>query len=236
MTAGTARFEHLQVIRDGVPHAGALNMALDEVLLQNPGDTPLLRFYRWAQPTVTFGYFEPSGAARRVAKGREIIRRLTGGGIVEHGDDVTFTLIIPRGVPFARLRSVESYRQIHAALARALECGGVAVQAQEDEPSPPADSSQPNSCFERPVLHDLITSGTKVAGGAQRRTRFGLLHQGSIRPDPVRAALWRENLGREFPLALARFCEERNLAPDEIMRAELLASAKYATPAWTDRV
>ena len=38
-----------------------------------------------------------------------------------------------------------------------------------------------SSCFEKPVEWDLIDeSGEKVAGAGQRRTRKGLLHQGSI--------------------------------------------------------
>lgn len=236
MTGGALPFERLQVIVDDVPRNGALNMALDEVLLQSPVVLPLLRFYQWERPAVTFGYFEPAEAARRVARGREIVRRLTGGGIVEHGDDLTFTLIVPRTDAFARLRSAESYRQVHDALARALEQGGLLSQTHPDLPTDRASDGRPNACFERPVLHDLMAGSRKVAGGAQRRTRAGLLHQGSVQPGALPGHPWREIVGREFPRALAHACEARAFTSDEIARARLLVAARYASADWTDRV
>jgi len=65
---------------------------------------------------------------------------------------------------------------IHSALAVSLRKAGhdiELVQADYD-----VDSS---SCFEKPVAWDLIDRRRqKVAGAGQRRTRKGLLHQGSI--------------------------------------------------------
>lgn len=237
--AGTLCFERLQVIQDDAARPGALNMALDEVLLNDPADVARLRFYRWAQPTVSFGYFDPVESARRVARGREIVRRLTGGGIVEHGADLTFTLVVPRADAFTRLRSAESYRLIHAAVASALACCGLAALAHDDPAPARVDDGQPNACFERPVLHDLIASGKKVVGGAQRRNRVGLMHQGSVRfgsAGGVPEGLWEDALRRELPLALSRTCANRSHTADEITRAGALAAAKYATSAWTGRV
>ena len=102
----------------------------------------------------------------------------------------------------------------------------------------PAASSLVNACFERPVLHDLVAGGRKIAGGAQRRNRTGLLHQGSIRldfPDADTLAAWKTRLGGELPRALGELCEERGPTSEELARAHVLAAAKYATAAWTDR-
>ena len=230
-------FERLHVSRDPVARSGAVNMALDEVLLDTAGDAVLLRLYGWAEPTVSFGCFETAASARQVACGRGVVRRWTGGGIVEHGEDLTYSLCVPRSCPFAALRGAESYRRIHAAVARALgRCGTSA--ASHEAPGTPTAASTVNACFERPVLHDLIDGGRKIAGGAQRRNRTGLLHQGSIRinfPNPDLLAAWKTSMGLELPFALGEHCEERGLTPENLSRAHALAAAKYATAAWTDR-
>ena len=209
-------------------------MALDEVLLHSAADGVLLRLYAWAEPTVSFGYFEHSRSARRVALGRNIVRRWTGGGIVEHGDDLTYSLCVPRSCDFANLRSHESYRRIHACLADALQrCGTSSASHVGPEVVPPVPVHA-NACFERPVLHDLLVAGRKVAGGAQRRNRVGLLHQGSVRIGLVDPA-WKNDLWSVLPTVLADRHEERTLTPDEITQAQTLATTKYATTAWTDR-
>lgn len=212
-------------------------MALDEVLLARATDDAVLRLYVWSEPTVSFGYFEPSLSAKRAAQGRATVRRWTGGGIVEHGDDLTYSLCVPRSCVFAGLRSAESYRRIHAAVAHALKKSGLPVESHASRLSSP-NSPHGNACFDRPVLHDLLADGRKVAGGAQRRSRGGLLHQGSVRllSDAADAyAGWRERMWRELPAALAGFCDERSLTAEEISQAEALALSKYATAAWTDR-
>ncbi len=210
-------------------------MALDEVLLHSTASVPLLRLYVWAEPTVSFGYFEPSSSARRVALGRKIVRRWTGGGIVEHGDDLTYSLCVPRSCGFANLRSTESYRRIHAGVAHALRQGGASIASHIDLDATPPAASHANACFERPVLHDLLAKGHKVAGGAQRRNRVGLLHQGSVRIGLDDLA-WKTDLWRALPAVLADVYEEKTLTADEISQALTLASAKYAATAWTDRL
>ena len=235
--AGEGRcFERLLVIDDLEPRTGPVNMALDEVLLNgSPNGPPLLRFYRWASSAVSFGYFEPVAAARRFARGREVVRRMTGGGLVEHGEDLTFTLIVPRPAPFVNLRSNETYQQIHAALALVLDQGGLRVDFHLESVLP-APTTDGNACFQRPVRHDLTAGGRKIAGGAQRRTRAGLLHQGSVLLAGVLDADWMETTRRTLPVALAWNHEPRPLSDAESARAEDLAAAKYATGEWTDRI
>ena len=43
--------------RDPVARSGEEAMAVDEALLEW-GEKPVLRAYRWAEPTVTYGYFD----------------------------------------------------------------------------------------------------------------------------------------------------------------------------------
>ena len=49
-------FGTLQVCHDICPHAAAMHMAIDEALLES-ATIPLIRFYRWRSPAVSFGYF-----------------------------------------------------------------------------------------------------------------------------------------------------------------------------------
>jgi lipoate-protein ligase A len=95
-------FDHLCEVHDPEPHAAALNMAIDEALLRTARE-PLLRIYRWARPAVSFGYFGKWADVHRAWPEREAVRRWTGGGIVPHGDDLTYSLIVPREHPFASL-------------------------------------------------------------------------------------------------------------------------------------
>ena len=208
-------------VLDPEPHDAALNMAIDETLLR-AASRPTLRIYRWARPAVSFGYFGKWSDALAAGPGREIVRRWTGGGIVPHGDDLTFSLIVPRAHPFFAVSPRESYRAIHECVAKAL--GDASLAATAVSQSSPA-------CFENPVQHDVLIADRKVAGGAQRRTKCGLLHQGSIQnvdaPAPLSAAL-----KREFSKRLSTF----PLNSKSQIAAALLAQKKYATDEWTRRV
>ncbi len=85
----------LLVLHDLEPRAAALNMALDEALLQTVTQ-PVLRFYRWRRPALSFGYFGRFADVAAEASARELVRRWTGGGIVLHGADLTYSIILPR--------------------------------------------------------------------------------------------------------------------------------------------
>ena len=78
------------------PHSPAWNMAADEALLQNAPatGTPLLRCYAWDRPAVSIGYVQRLDAA---PEGFAAVRRPTGGGIVYHDYDFTFSVAFPMG-------------------------------------------------------------------------------------------------------------------------------------------
>lgn len=179
--------------------AGAAeNMAVDFLLLQRYPEeraaSPRFRHYGWRGPAFTFGYSqkiawvreqlaaEMENAATRV----ELCRRQTGGGIVDHRDDWTYTLVIPRGHPLEEVRASESYRAIHTAIAGALQAQGVPALVKPCEDScdaePEEKPAQPGVCFTRAETFDVIhaDTGAKIAGAAQKRTKHGLLFQGSL--------------------------------------------------------
>ena len=87
-------------------------------------------------------------------------------------------------------------------------------------------------CFQNPVAGDVVADdGAKLAGGAQRRGKNGMLHQGSIA-----ASIPSDRLVRGFCDMLGAEFAEYALTPDEAALAGQLAVEKYATEAWNHRV
>lgn len=168
----------------------AENMAMDFLLLQRyPRAVPRFRHYGWRGPAFTFGYSQKIALVREslaaVEPPFELIRRATGGGIVDHREDWTFALVIPRGHPLEELRATQSYREVHEALAEALRAQGVTAKTKPcvDEPEEGAAAPGPAGvCFQRAEIYDVVNerTGEKIAGAAQKRNKHGLLFQGSI--------------------------------------------------------
>lgn len=221
----------LHVWKDDVFRSAAENMALDETLLgwTLASGAAGIRLYHWDHPASTIGYFERSGPHSDSATASPV-RRFTGGGLVEHGEDLTFALAIPTRSDLARNDTATRYRRIHEALAAALIDAGVSTS-----PVPPDHGATPGPCFMHPVPWDLIDpgSGKKLAGGAQRRSRGAVLHQGSVRlPSDLRApdAAWIPGfLSRlaESPLPLGAGIRGRL-----IVESRGLAASRYGDAAW----
>lgn len=208
---------------DATPRCGAWNMAVDQAWLEREG-APLLRAYAWDRPTVTIGYAQNWAKLADALPGWPVVRRWTGGGVVFHHEDATYTLAVPGGHPWAETRPVESYRLIHGSLAAALAAAGHAGCRLAG----PEDVKDLPFCFEAPALHDVVRGTVKVAGAGQRRGRLGLLHQGSVQQARVDAAFWRGWARR-----LGRVVREVAEPPPEVLaRAEELAARRYAQECW----
>ena len=168
-------FPHLIVFPDPTPGDGPHNMAVDQALLEL-ATAPVLRAYRWSRPYLSIGYFQRLSDIEN-PENLPVVRRWTGGGTVPHIDDWTFSLIVPKPHPFSAITPAESYCIIHRAVAAALEESGFPNLALSSAPPPISPS---RSCFTAPVADDILCGTQKIAGGAQRRSKLGLLHQGSI--------------------------------------------------------
>jgi len=168
----------------------AWNMALDAALLQSAAQTgkPILRFYSWTQPAATFGYFQKYSEVEKLTPLRPLIRRTTGGGIVPHDADWTYSLGFPPDDAWFRLSACESYQRAHGWIRDAFTKLGVTTEL-----APSARIALPGQCFEGHEKHDLLWHGKKIAGAAQRRNKLGLLIQGSVQPPPAIAkADWQK--------------------------------------------
>lgn len=225
-------FARLVLLDDPQPRTAAMNMAVDEMLLTGLAGQPLLRIYRWTRPSVSIGCFDPVEPAMQRWPTHDLVRRWTGGGMVEHGSDLTFSLLVPRSQPLALLPASESYRVIHEAVAGALSRTGIAAGTLD----PPSKSVPGGSraCFENPVAFDLLVADRKVAGGAQRRTKSGLLHQGSVQNNQLAAAALTA-LANALPQVFGQNLEGRALSPAELDLASTLAAEKYGSEAWLRR-
>lgn len=157
----------------------AFNMALDEVLLAeiNRLGHPLLRFYGWAQPAATFGYSQCWACVVTLTTLRPLIRRPTGGGLVLHDQDWTYSVVLPAGHAWSQLRARDSYRRVHDWVRESLIGLGIAATL-----APEAQPGIPGACFAGAEESDVVHGRDKIAGAAQRRNRQGLLIQGSVRP------------------------------------------------------
>ncbi len=204
--------------------ASAWNMAVDEALLHHV-QTPVLRIYGWEEAAVTIGYFQ---STQVVPEGRPFVRRYTGGGLVDHARDLTYTIVLPRDHPVALSGTSGSYCTIHRAVASALNrCGFPACLVESSQ------AGDDPACFRKPVLHDLLLDGKKCAGAAQRRNRLGCLHQGSLllERDYDRTEL-EKYFVEELPAALGSDSVASELNEDEFQTARRLEKERYTTTDW----
>src|SRR5437870_5102342 len=220
---------------DDSSRCAAMNMAIDEGLLER-AEIPSIRFYRWGHAALSFGYFGRFADVANYAARRDLVRRWTGGGIVSHGDDLTYSIVIPANDAAFSESTMSIYEKVHRALRDALgsnspELATVAAvcDCRIQINSAVADRRY-NDCFANPVRADVMVNGRKVAGAAQRCTRAGLLHQGSIQ---------HVDLGKDFT---ERFAQElsgkwtaRNLDQTIFNRLQEIGQQKYANQAWLRR-
>ncbi len=188
-------------------HDAALNMALDEALLLVCDEQPTvtLRFYGWARPTLSLGYFQSVheiDLAECERRGFDWIRRPTGGRAVLHDHELTYSIVAP--IELLGGSVAQSHERISQALAVGLEKLGLHAELAERAGPHPASSASltlllpsPSegrgargegeegpgvraACFAAPAAVELTVQGKKIIGSAQVRTKKSLLQHGSI--------------------------------------------------------
>ena len=212
-------FGTLDVYNDVDSRTAALNMAIDEAILETATE-PTIRFYRWAHPALSFGYFGKFADVEK--EKRDLVRRWTGGGIVFHGADLTYSIVIPASDPAFSESTISIYEKTHRAIQRAL--------GSRTELAKVAAPKTSESCFANAVRADVLLNGRKIAGAAQRRTRRGLLQQGSIQDVDL-----PPDFGASFASQLSGSCPEKMFSALILERAEEIAAQKYGTTTWLRR-
>ncbi len=213
-------------------------MALDEILAHADLPEPVLRFYHWTVgPAVTFGYSQFYNPVRRQISAADgpACRRPTGGGVVLHGTDLTFSLIFE-----SDLRPTEIYAQLHGAIERSwaqaqlgqsVRQGAVAAAAYA-----PQQNGVSNGCFANPVQDDLLVGGQKILGGAIRRFGNRVLYQGSLQCKNARTnPVFRRVVTQGVQQMLKVQFETKPIAAKVLQQARELAVSQYQTVAWTEK-
>lgn len=216
------------------------NMAVDFLLLRRyqPGDVIRFRHYEWRRPAFTFGYGQKVEFIRqRFSTNDEPLdytRRATGGGIVDHRDDWTYALVLPRAHPLWDRAGPAIYHSVHEVLSNALNACGADTRLQTSEPR-----EEPGVCFERPEVDDVVNmkTGLKVAGAAIKRTKQGVLLQGSLWRPALPEVDW-ERFGSLFPRRLAESLDAELIEtgwPDFDPDEEEALIEQYASEEWIER-
>lgn len=245
-------------------NCAAMNMAIDEAILktQKERHNPTLRFYDWKSPAFSFGYFQNIASDVDVRSCREerieLVKRMTGGGTVVHGWDLTYSLILPR---YSGENSISKmYQLIGSNLVNAFLNLGIPVSRYS--PSNIQSGLSQNICLTNLAEHDVLCRGKKVAGVSVRRNRNGVLFQGYISLDmPPYPVLKRMSVDREGQKMIqenssainseGRFVTRKiliqaisetfdigisfhagNITENEQILAEELATTKYETDSW----
>jgi lipoate-protein ligase A len=207
-------------------------MATDEALLEaGPRfGQPVLRFYGWREAAASFGYFQRFTEVERLTSLRPLIRRPTGGGVVPHDRDWTYSLVFPANHPWYELKALQSYERVHQWIQSAFALERVSTELA----APPRQKSS-GQCFVGAERFDLVWHERKIAGAAQRRTRHGLLIQGSIQPP---SGITRSRFEEAFCRVPTEQWEVEweSFQPDDPLLANIadLAAGKYAQD-WFNR-
>lgn len=153
------------------------HMQQDALFLEQ-SDGPILHFYEFLPGSVTYGHFinpldwlksEPADGARRP----------TGGGLIFHEGDFSFTFVLPQEHPFTKLRPLERYVHINSLVKEAVRAlvptSRLSLQDITKE-----EGAIDQLCMANPSPYDLLAAGKKIGGCAQRKNRHALIHQCSL--------------------------------------------------------
>jgi lipoate-protein ligase A len=240
---------------------GPANMALDESLLEwvaEVQDSVFLRTYGWTEPTLSLGYFQDLSQALAEPRwqGVPLVRRPTGGGAIWHEHELTYAIVLPPRHARARPNTA-FYQAVHSAIAATLGAQGLNAcrrAALELEPrgGKKVLPRRPFLCFRDRDPEDIVTSGFKVVGSAQRRHAGAILQHGSVllkrsdrtpelpglfelcgaSPDPLYLSdLMQARIARFLELSLV-VCD---LPAAVAQRAHELEEQKYRSAVWTGR-
>ena len=216
-------------------------MAADEALCGCKDAEYILRFFNWSGPGITYGYAQRRRQVEEAASmaGKllpDMARRPTGGGIVYHEDDITFSFIFPS--PEIMFEPHKTYARLHNAINNKYhECGenfDISTEKTKDY----SVNSPAMACFSKPVNLDILYNGKKVLGGALRKIGKRMLYQGSFQFPGARKRqnyhrrVITEALAEEFGLCWTI----KNLSEELIERTRQLTEEKYKTKEWNFRI
>ncbi|MDR0646682.1 MAG: hypothetical protein LBG46_07075 [Elusimicrobiota bacterium] len=214
-------------------------MAADELLISENmrQNICMARFFNWkeSESAATFGYaqFEHSAREQINASGiTKYTRRSTGGGVVLHKDDLTFSLFFVRE---GSVKPSEIYSSLHDIIKNEFSKNGLTLGAYDKTGDyRPAPNGISSNCFTNPVADDLLSAdGAKVLGGAIRRFGNAVLYQGSLQ---LAGARRKNKYKKILQKAVLKYfntsCDIQQLGNALLNEVYALAQSKYQNSEW----
>jgi lipoyl(octanoyl) transferase len=167
---------------------GVTNMAVDEALLTSfdpQRSPPVLRLYGWSPPALSLGRFQRAEEVLDLERcrmaGVPVVRRVTGGGVIYHADELTYAVVCaPDQLPEGGTVK-ETFRVLTSFLLDFYRRLGLAPSFAEETPRPGERlGARTEFCFAGRESCDVVVDGRKIGGNAQRRLKNALLQHGSI--------------------------------------------------------
>ncbi len=172
-----------------IPYAsrgGAENMAIDEYLVSWYGRTgaPAFRVYGWSPPAISLGRYQLIDCLDLDAchaDGVDVVRRITGGGAIYHGSELTYSFACgiddlngkPKDVP-------DFYHKMNRFLILFYRWLGYEASFSCDRGGNNHAVGRADFCFSGNERYDILIGGKKIGGNAQRRAGKTVLQHGSI--------------------------------------------------------
>ncbi len=173
-------------ILDTGSRSAAANMELDAALLFDLQEEKegILHLYDWDHDAATYGHFiDPENFLNMEGVRKyhlDLAKRPTGGGIIFHNCDLAFSVLVPATSPWFSSNPLDNYAFINNRVIWAIQkMIGKPAELLPEEPIP-LDQQCRSFCMAKPTKYDVMIQGKKIGGAAQRKTRDGFLHQGSI--------------------------------------------------------
>lgn len=217
------------------------HMAVDEIL-KDKKDSVILRFFNWQnKPSVTFGYAQFFDEVWDKVEAKNILfenitRRPTGGGIVFHEDDLTFSLIFLAENAFEKPKDI--YDKLHSSIQRHFRQENFNTQGEvSKENYAPSLNNQAGQCFDNPVSNDILdSSGKKVLGGAIRKFDNIILYQGSFQTKNARDnERVKQNIIKGVEDFFGIVLVQEKIEDSILKQAKELANTRYKTAEWVKK-
>lgn len=181
-----------------------MNMAIDEAVLKNAcirQEGATLRFYTWSAPAISIGCLQKIPGNFDLAQSEQLglkaVRRPSGGRIVLHKGDLTYSLVFAENNPTIPQGIMASYQKISQAVKWGLNSLGIPAQL-----CPERKINRSPFCFSLVARYEILVHGKKIIGNAQKRERGAVLQQGSIMMENHRELLY-QLFGKHFSLMSA---------------------------------
>lgn len=167
------------------PGSAAWNMAKDEHCLQRArrNGLPALRLYGWERLVLSIGRSQI--AEREIdlvacqTLGVPLVRRITGGRAVLHGNDLTYAVTAPTSLEGFGGGIMPVYRTLSRVFVRFLTELGCNPRAMTYTGRQRVEQASA-ICFATPSAFEILVEGRKLVGSAQRLHPTALLQHGSL--------------------------------------------------------